>query len=74
MLMIGMKNVSAKLTPSDIPDYYYDRNHIDNHLHEKSIVDSTIIPEPDLSAYMTAADIQTNYYNETDIGASILDC
>lgn len=67
---LNKKNI---IISANIPNDYYTKTYIDANYYDKTTMDAMIMPEPDLSAYMTAADIQNNYYNKLTIDSMIID-
>jgi hypothetical protein len=67
---LNKKNI---IISANIPNDYYTKTYIDTNYYDRTTMDAMIMPEPDLSAYMTAADIQTNYYNKLTIDSMIID-
>ena len=67
---LNKKNI---IISANIPNDYYTKTYIDTNYYDRTTMDAMIMPEPDLSAYMTAADIQNNYYNKLTVDSMIID-
>ena len=67
---LNKKNI---VISANIPTDYYTKTYIDTTYYDKATIDTMIIPEPDLSAYMTAADIQNNYYDKITVDSMLID-